>query len=65
MKLTIKTEIDYVSQKIFQSLVDDQARELMHWVCDTREKSIREALIKLGWLPPGSWPDPMGDEGSW
>lgn len=53
MKMTINTSI--IGQKIYQSLqeeVDSVKNHLITWVTDTKEKSIRNALISLGWTPP-------------
>lgn len=44
--------LDKKEQKIHQVLMDNQKEVLLRWVCDTREKRIKEALIKLGWTPP-------------
>lgn len=30
--------------------------KLSKWVIDTRESAIRDALIKLGWIPPSTPP---------
>ena len=35
----------------------DTIKQLSMFICDTREKAMREALIKLGWTPP---PDDFG-----
>ena len=51
MKVTLDTEITE-DQKIIQTLFKDQVETLSKWVYDTREQSIRDALIKLGWTPP-------------
>jgi hypothetical protein len=51
VEYTLKTDI-FEGGIIKQSLVHDQSAVLCQWVCDTKEESIRNALIKLGWAPP-------------
>lgn len=55
MKYTVKTtpmidgrilqEVDLEAQNIVKNIMRD--------VLDTKEQQIKEALIKLGWTPPG------------
>ena len=51
MEYTLNTKITE-DQKIIQTLVRDQVETLARWVCDTRERTVRDALISLGWTPP-------------
>ena len=37
---------------ITQRLFYDKVQELSRWVCDTREESIVQSLVSLGWTPP-------------
>jgi hypothetical protein len=57
----LKTEVDTdgkITQCLFtksflgESLLNPEMMRFTTWIIDTREKGIREALIKLGWTPP-------------
>lgn len=47
---TITTDID--NGAIIQRLLDEHQNELSRWIMNTREQQIKQALIKLGWIPP-------------
>ena len=51
--LVLKTSCD--NDRIIQELYSKQEgveQRLTQWICDTREKAVRDALIELGWTPP-------------
>ena len=48
----VETVINSEERRIIQSLLDDQRKIVSRWIYDTKEKGIKEALIKLGWTPP-------------
>jgi len=53
----VKTIPDMTTGDIRQTLrqkTPEFEREISTWVMRTREAGIREALIKLGWTPPGA-----------
>ena len=55
MKVGVKVTINALDETIhFSSFVQDD--EVMiyinHWLIDTQETAVRDALIKLGWTPP-------------
>lgn len=55
MKYTIKTssfENGIIEQELYRKTPTCEER-VMRWVMDTRETGIRDALVKLGWTPPG------------
>jgi hypothetical protein len=56
VKITIQTEIEgqYIKQNLIMenNILDNMRKEVISWIVDTREKSIKNALIKLGWTPP-------------
>jgi len=59
MKVTLNVITKFsLGGVISQELIDqggrlkESHRVLMRSVIDTREKHVREALIKLGWTPP-------------
>lgn len=63
MKYNLTTSISKKGEIVQQLKLSDEAmrrpypsfpeiEDLFRWVCDTREKGIRKALIKLGWTPP-------------
>jgi len=41
-----------ISQSLLSSDIQDHINEVTRWVCDTREATIKQALINLGWTPP-------------
>ena len=50
----IKTDIfgnGLITQELYR-IENDVITETTRWVVNTREKEIRDALIKLGWIPP-------------
>jgi hypothetical protein len=51
MEYKLKTEVS-IDGRITQKLIRDQTQELSRWVCDTRDESIKKALLSLGWRPP-------------
>lgn len=51
MKYDILSSVT-VDGTITQVLVRNLTEELCAWICDTREQSIKEALVQLGWTPP-------------
>ena len=70
-KVRIEPKVDLASKRITideytsepdlfgdvrQGAVDRHVR----WVIDTREMAIRDALIRLGWRPPGDFINPSG-----
>lgn len=48
---TIPTKNGQIFQEVYTE-VDGRREELMRTIIDTKEKYIKEALIKLGWSPP-------------
>ena len=57
MKLTYTINTETVGDMIVQSLflegpMTKKTEEISRWCMDTRERTTREALIKLGWTPP-------------
>lgn len=32
--------------------ITDKVERLTTWICDTRDKTIKDALIEMGWTPP-------------
>lgn len=48
--LGLSTSIDYDSEAITMTARADGV--VTRWLYDTREKSLREALVNLGWTPP-------------
>lgn len=62
MKLTYTLNTDTVGDMIVQSLflegpMTKKTEEISRWCMDTRERTTREALIKLGWTPPPEKPE--------
>ena len=51
MKYKIETDI-YENCDIVQTLHNGLTDYVTKWICKTRDKEIKEALIKLGWTPP-------------
>ena len=54
IEMTVETIIcrdDRIVQRVCGE-INDRKQTLMQFVIDTREKQIREALVKLGWTPP-------------
>lgn len=47
-RLTITADED---ENLIQTLSNHE-RDLSVWVCRTRDKQIREALMAMGWTPP-------------
>lgn len=50
-ELSVKDSCVIVAQSIDDPMGDLVGRVTLHMI-DTREKQIREGLIKLGWTPP-------------
>lgn len=61
MNFTVETEVDPQQGTIAQRLLDDQKEVLMRWLLSTREAGIENALVKLGWIPPGHRRDIAAD----
>ncbi len=56
MKLNVKVDTYVNGNLIVQdvsSVVDDKTSQLSRQVYDTSEKGFRDALVKMGWMPPG------------
>lgn len=51
MKFKINTKV-FPDGRIEQELVDLQGR-IAREVMDTKDQQVRQALISLGWTPPG------------
>lgn len=53
-KFEIKTQVidNAIIEQETLSIVHDYKEQVVRQLFDTREKQIREALIKLGWTPP-------------
>lgn len=55
MKLNVKVDTYVNGNLIVQdvsSVVDDKISQLSRQVYDTSEKGFRDALAKIGWMPP-------------
>ncbi len=55
MKLNVKVDTYVNGNLIVQdvsSVVDDKISQLSRQVYDTSEKGFRDALVKIGWMPP-------------
>ena len=54
LKFSVKTTIFSDGRVIQKSYLDfdDQIANFTSTIIDTKEKQTREALIKLGWIPP-------------
>ena len=52
MKYTFEINIDFRNKVIDQRLINEKKDVLIRWICDTREETVKDALIKLGWKPP-------------
>lgn len=55
MTIDVRTSV-YPEGLIVTEVIDDigtHHERLMRQVMDTKDQQIREALIKLGWTPPG------------
>ena len=56
MTIDVRTSV-YPEGLIVTEVIDDIGtchERLMRQVMDTKDQQIREALIKLGWTPPGA-----------
>jgi hypothetical protein len=56
MKLSVKVDTYVNGNLIVQdvsSAVDDKTSQLSRKIYDTSEKGFRDALVKMGWMPPG------------
>jgi hypothetical protein len=56
MKINVKVDIYVDGNLIVQDVsseVDDKTSQLSRQVYDTSEKGFRDALAKMGWIPPG------------
>ena len=53
MNFKLEQNVDIERGVISQYLTDTMG-QVTTWVCDTRHTIVRDALIKLGWTPPGS-----------
>ncbi|MBE9571682.1 MAG: hypothetical protein IMF11_13725 [Proteobacteria bacterium] len=64
IKIDIRCDTEVDGKRIIQRITlpsilqtdPHDGHELATRVCDTAEKGIREALIKLGWTPPKDEP---------
>ncbi len=60
MQLELKTTHDdfEIKQELIERIhkdynpMNDIEISTMTWIIDTRSKSLRQALIKMGWTPP-------------
>lgn len=55
MNIDCKIETSIIDSKVYQSIhtmIDGIRHDLVTYITDTREKEIKDALIKLGWTPP-------------
>jgi hypothetical protein len=55
MKIDVKVDTFVNGNLIVQdvsSVVGDKISQVSRQVCDTSEKGIRDALVKMGWMPP-------------
>ena len=48
-------EDNTIKQELF-TVENDLPTKISSWIINTREESIRKALIDLGWTPPGEKP---------
>lgn len=46
----LETTIDYDKETI--TMTEDIQGQIMISIMDTKDKAVREALIRLGWSPP-------------
>lgn len=51
MKLELKTSM-LKDGKISIELINSEFKKVNTWIYDTKEQSLRTALIRLGWTPP-------------
>jgi hypothetical protein len=49
-----------ITQELQQD-IDGHITRLSRWVVQTRDESVRQALIKLGWTPPPDTPNTEAD----
>ncbi len=53
MKINVKVDTYVNGNLIVQdTYVNNERIEASRRVCDTSEKGIRDALVKMGWMPP-------------
>ena len=54
-KFFVDTDIlkDGVISQSIGSMLDDRIEEAGRWTVNTQDQQIKDALIKLGWTPPG------------
>jgi len=50
-KLDTSIKNDIITQELFKK-EENLKERISTWVLNARERSVRDALIKLGWTPP-------------